>query len=161
MAHGLARPWLGELVTRFGIRNEFNRRFQRICFFALLKRNAEGWWFCRISKYILSRRRLEGHSLRVRHKQDRTEAKSLNFYNPRLLYCPNQMLEVIVLSQHRVSSFRIVRPRAPCGARFIRHVLGSGRGLLVYEARLWLVATHLQFGEGARPHLCKDEWNRP
>ena len=28
--------------------------------------------------------------------------------------CPDQMLAVMVLSQHRVSSFKTVRPGAPC-----------------------------------------------
>ena len=58
------------------------------------------------------------------------------------------------LSQHRVSSSKTVRPRAPCGARCIGHTVST-----------WSVvcseAPHSQFGEGARPHLCMDEWNRP
>ena len=76
------------------------------------------------------------------------------FYYPRLLHCLNQMLAVMSLSQHRVSSSKTVRPRAPCGARCIGHAVST-----------WSVvcseAPHSQFGEGARPHLCMDEWNRP
>ena len=68
--------------------------------------------------------------------------------------CLNQMLAVMLLSQHRVSSSKTVRPRAPCGARCIGHAI-----------RTWSAvcseAPHSQFGEGARPHLCIDEWNRP
>ena len=64
------------------------------------------------------------------------------------------MLAVMLLSQHRVSSSKTVRPRAPCGARCIGHVV-----------RTWSAvcseAPHSQFGKGARPHLCMDEWNRP
>ena len=64
------------------------------------------------------------------------------------------MLAVVLLSQHRVSSFKTVRPHAPCGARCIGHAI-----------RIWSAvfseAPHLQFGEGARPHLCIHEWNRP
>ena len=73
---------------------------------------------------------------------------------PRLLCCPDQMLAVIWLSQHQVSSSKTVRPRAPCGARCMGHAM-----------RTWSAVcsetSHLQFGEGARPHLCMDEWNRP
>ena len=85
-----------------------------------------------------------------RSDTNRTGAEGLFFYYPRLLYCLNQMLAVMLLSQHRVSSSKTVRPRAPCGARCIGHAV-----------RTWSVvcsqAPHLQFGEGARPHLCMDE----
>ena len=85
---------------------------------------------------------------------NRTGAEGLCFYYPRLLYCLNQMLAVVLLSQHRVSSSKTVRPRAPCDARCIGHAV-----------RTWFAvcseAPHSQFGEGARPHLCMDEWNRP
>ena len=84
----------------------------------------------------------------------RTGAEGLSFYYPRLLQCLNQMLAVMLLSQHRVSSSKTVRPRAPCAARCIGHAI-----------RTWSAvcseAPHSQFGEGARPHLCMDEWNRP
>ena len=63
------------------------------------------------------------------------------------------MLAVMLLSQHRASSSKTVRPRAPCSARCIRHAV-----------RTWSAvsseASHSQFGKGARPHLCMDEWNR-
>ena len=85
---------------------------------------------------------------------NRTGAEGLSFYYPRLLHCLNQMLAVVLLSQHRVSSSKTVRPRAPCGARCIGHAV-----------RTWSAvcskAPHSQFGEGVRPHLCMDEWNRP
>ena len=65
-----------------------------------------------------------------------------------------QMLAVVLLSQHRVSSSKIIRPCAPCGARCIRHAV-----------RTWSAVCsevpHLQFGEGVRLHLCMDEWNHP
>ena len=41
-------------------------------------------------------------------------------------YCPNEMLAVLLLSQHRVSSFKMVRPRAPCGARYMGTLLERG-----------------------------------
>ena len=64
------------------------------------------------------------------------------------------MLAVMSLSQHRVSSSKTVRPRAPCGARCIGHAVSTWSAVCS-------VAPHSQFGEGARPHLCMDEWNRP
>ena len=98
------------------------------------------------------RRRLKG--IHSRSDTNRTGAEGLSFYYFRLLYCLGQMLAVMSLSQHRVSSSKTVRPRAPCGARCIGHAV-----------RTWSAvcseAPHSQFGEGARPHLCMDEWNRP
>ena len=86
--------------------------------------------------------------------KNRTGAEGLSFYYPRLLYCPDQMLAVKLLSQHRVSSFKTVKPRAPCGARCTGHTIKTWSAIC-------LTAPHSQFGEGARPHLCMDEWNRP
>ena len=89
-----------------------------------------------------------------RSDTNRTGAEGLSFYYPRLLHCLNQMLVVMLLSQHRVLSSKTVRPRAPCGARCIGHAV-----------RTWSAvcseAPHSQFGKGVRPHLCMDEWNRP
>ena len=45
-----------------------------------------------------------------------TGAESSSFYYPRLLHCLNQMLAVVLLSQHQVLSSKTVRPHAPCGA---------------------------------------------
>ena len=64
------------------------------------------------------------------------------------------MLSVVLLSQHRVSSSKNVRPRAPCGARCIEHVVSTWSAVCSE-------APHSLFGEGARPHLCMDEWNCP
>ena len=64
------------------------------------------------------------------------------------------MLAVMLLRQHRVSSSKIIRPCAPCGAQCMEHAI-----------RTWSAvcsdAPHSQFGEGARFHLCMDEWNCP
>ena len=89
-----------------------------------------------------------------RSDTNRTGAEGLSFYYPRLLYCLDQMLAVMSLSQHRVSSSKTVRPRAPCGFRCIGH------GVRKWSA-VCSEAPHSQFGEGARPHSCMDEWNRP
>ena len=70
-----------------------------------------------------------------------------------LLYCLDQMLAEVLLSQYRVLSSKTIRPRAPYGARCIGHAV-----------RTWSTVcsgAHSQFGEGARPHLCMGEWNRP
>ena len=98
------------------------------------------------------RRRLKG--IHSRPDTNRTGAEGLSFYYPRLLHCLNQMLAVVLLSQHRVSSSKTVRPRASCGARCIEHAVSTWSAVCSE-------APHSQFGEGARPHLCMDEWNRP
>ena len=96
--------------------------------------------------------RLKGmHPLQVRYKQD--WGRRFILYYPRLLHCLNQMLAVVLLNQHRVSSSKTVRPRAPCGAQCIGHVVSTWSAVCSG-------APHSQFGEGARPHLCMDEWNR-
>ena len=104
------------------------------------------------SSSLSSSSSFEGYPLQVRHKQD--WGREFIFYYPRLLYCLNQMLAVVLLSQHRVLSSKIVRPRAPCSARCIGHAVRTWSA--VYSE-----APHSQFGEGARPHLCIDEWNCP
>ena len=98
------------------------------------------------------RRRLKG--IHSRSDTNRTGAEGLTFYYPRLLYCLDQMLAVMSLSQHRVSSSKTVRPRAPCGARCIGHAVSTWSAVCSE-------APHSKLGEGARPHLCMDEWNRP
>ena len=85
----------------------------------------------------------EGYPLQVIHKQDWSQG--FIFYYPRLLCCLNQMLAVMLLSQHRVSSSKTVRPRAPCDARCIEHAVSTWSALCSE-------APHSQFGEGARPH---------
>ena len=92
--------------------------------------------------------------IHFRSDTNRTGAEGLSFYYLRLLHCQNQMLAVVLLSQHRVSSSKTVRPRVPCGARCIGHAVSTWSAVCSE-------APHSQFGEGARPHLCIDEWNRP
>ena len=68
------------------------------------------------------------HRLKVIHSRsdtNRTGAEGLSFYNFRLLHCLNQMLAVMLLSQHRVSSSKTVRPHPPCGARCIGHAVST------------------------------------
>ena len=91
-------------------------------------------------------------SIHSRSDTNRTRADGLSFYYPRLLHCLNQMLAVMLLSQHRVSSSKTVRPRAPCGARCIEHAIRTWSAICSE-------APHLQFGVGARPtvgaNLCE------
>ena len=95
--------------------------------------------------------RLKG--IHSRSDTNRTGAKGLSFYYPKLLHCLDQMLAVVLLSQHRVSSSKTVRPRAPCGAQCIGHAVSTWSAVCSE-------ALYSQFGEGARPHLCMDKWNR-
>ena len=104
--------------------------------------------------YVENRRRRRLNGIHFRPDTNRIGAESLSFYYPRLLHCLNQMLAVVLLSQHRVSSFKTVRPHAPCGAQCIGHAVGTWSAVCSE-------APHSQFGEGARPHLCMGEWNRP
>ena len=103
---------------------------------------------------IFNRRRRRLKGIHFRSDTNRTGAEGLSFYYPRLLHCLDQMLAVMSLSQHRVSSSKTVRPRAPCGARCIGHAISTWSAVCSE-------APQSQFGEGARPHLCMDEWNRP
>ena len=106
--------------------------------------------------YTIAGRRRPGclKGIHSRLDTNRTGAEGLSFYYPRLLYCLNQMLAVILLSQNQVSSSKTVRSCAQSGARCIGHAV---RTLSVVCSE----ASHSQFGEEARPHLCMDEWNRP
>ena len=97
------------------------------------------------------RRRLKRYPLQVRHKQDWGRGFILLLSQTAVL---DQTLAVMSLSQHRVSSFKTVRPRAPFGARCIMHAVNTWSAVCSE-------APHSQFDEGARPHLCMDEWNRP
>ena len=93
----------------------------------------------------------EGYPPQARHKQN--WGRGFILLLP-LLHCLDQMLAVMLLSQHRVSSSKTVRPRAPCGARCMGHIVSTWSAVCSE-------APHSQFGKGARPHLCMDEWNRP
>ena len=110
------------------------------------------WRQLKSSKSRRRRRRLKG--IHSRPDTNRTGAEGLSFYYPRLLHYLDQMLAVMSLSQHRVSSSKTVRPRALCGARCIGHAVSTWSAVCSE-------APHSQFGDGARPHLCMDEWNRP
>ena len=104
--------------------------------------------------FLFYRRRRRSKGIHSRSDTNRTRAEGLFFYYPRLLHCLNQMLAVVLLSHHRVSSSKTVRSRAPCDARCTGHAVSTWSAVCSE-------APHSQFGERARPHLCMDEWNRP
>ena len=85
-------------------------------------------------------RRLKG--IYSRSDTNRTGAEGLSFCYPRLLYCLNQILAVMLLNQP--ASPKLSDIRAPCGARCIGHAV-----------RTWSAvcseAPHSQYGKGARP----------
>ena len=85
---------------------------------------------------------------------NRTGAEGLSFYYPRLLYCLNQMLAVMLLCQHQVLSSKTVRLCVPCGGLCIGHAVRTWSAVC-------LKVPHSRFSEGARPHLCIDKWNCP
>ena len=68
--------------------------------------------------------------------------------------CPDQMLAVMELSQHRVSSSKTVRPVILRGARCRGHVK-------IMWSAVYSLAPHSHFAEGAKPHLCMDEAKPP
>ena len=84
--------------------------------------------------------------IQVRHKK-KMRAEGLFFYHSSLLYCPGQMLAVMELSQHVVSSSKTIRSIIPRGVRCV------GPVKIMWSA-VCLLAPHLQFPEEARPHLC-------
>ena len=84
----------------------------------------------------------------------KTGAEGLFFCHLRLLYCPDQMLVVMVLRQHEVLSSKAVRLRVPCDACCIGQAIRT-------RSAVYSEAPHSQSGERARPHLCMDEWIRP
>ena len=94
----------------------------------------------------------EGHPLQARHKQD--WGRGFILLLPQTAALPGSDAGSDDIKQHRVSSSKTVRPRAPCGARCIGHAVSTWSAVCSE-------APHSQFGEEARPHLCMDEWNRP
>ena len=86
--------------------------------------------------------------------QQKNEAEGLSFYYHNLLCSLDQMLAVIKLNQHLVSSSKTVRPIISRGARCVGHVK-------IMWSAVCSLAPHSHFAEGARPRLCMDEPKRP
>ena len=64
------------------------------------------------------------------------------------------MLAMMLLSQHRFRHAKSVSPRAPCDSQCMGYAIGMWSAICSEMS-------HSLFGEGARPHFCMDEWNRP
>ena len=98
------------------------------------------------------RRRLERYPLQVRHKQDWDQDWGRGFILllPQVAVLPGSDAGISVIKPASCSSSKTVRPRAPCGARCIGQVVRTWSAVC-------LEAPHLQFGKGARLHLCMDE----
>ena len=90
--------------------------------------------------------------IQIRHNK-RMGTKGLSFYHPKLLCCLDQMLAVMELSQHLVSSSKTVRPIIPQSVRCMGHVK------IIWSA-VCSLAPHSYFAEEARPHLCMNEPKR-
>ena len=88
----------------------------------------------------------KGHPIRARHKQDWGQGFIFLLPQAAVLDYPNQILAVVVLSQHRVLPYKTFRPHATCDVRCMGHII-----------RTWfaffLMAQHSKFGKGAGPHL--------
>ena len=89
--------------------------------------------------------------IQVRLKK-RMGTKGLFFCHPNLLCCLYQMLAVMELSQHLVSSSNTVRLIMPRDARCVGHV----KIMLSADC---LLAPHSHFAKRARTHLCMNELN--
>ena len=90
----------------------------------------------------------EGYPLQVRHKQDWGRRFILLLPQTAALPGSDAVSDVI----KPASSFVIQNRQTSCS-------------MWCHAVRTWSAvcseAPHSQFGEGARPHLCMDEWNRP
>ena len=107
---------------------------------------------CQISQSSSSPSSFEGYPIQARHKQD--WGRGFIFLLPENAALPGSDAGSDVIKP--ASSFVIqnCQSRASCGDRCIGHTVSKWSAVCSE-------APHSQFGEGARPHLCMDEWNRP
>ena len=80
--------------------------------------------------------------------------ESLVFFHLSLLCCPDQMLAVMELSQHLVSSSKTVRPIIPRGARCVGHVK-------IMWSAVCSLAPHSHFAEEEKTRSGMNESKRP
>ena len=86
--------------------------------------------------------------------QEKDGNRGFTLLLPNLLCCLDQMLAVMELSQHLVSSSKTVRLIIPRGARCMEHAK-------IMWSAICSLAPHWHFAEEARPHLCMNEPKRP
>ena len=92
---------------------------------------------------------MEGHSLQARYKQD--WGRGLILLLPQTAALPESDAGSGVIKPASNFVIQNRQPRASCGARCIGHAVSTWSAVCSE-------APHSQFGEGARPHLCMDEW---
>ena len=95
----------------------------------------------------------EEYPLQVRHKQNWSRGFILLLPQTAAL-SESDAFSGVIKPASSFKSSKTVRPRAQCGARCIGHAVTTWSAVCSK-------APHSQFGEGARPHLCMDEWNLP
>ena len=93
-----------------------------------------------------------GYPLQIRHKQDWGQGFILLL--PQTVVVPESNAGSGVIKP--ASSFVIQNRQTSCfmWCPMYRHAVSTWSAVCSE-------APHSQFGEGARPHLCMDEWNRP
>ena len=89
----------------------------------------------------------EGYPLQVRHKQDWNRGF--------ILLLP----QTVALPESDAGS-DVIKPASSFVIQNRQTSYSIGHALRTWSA-VCSEAPHSQFGEGARPHLCMDEWNRP
>ena len=94
----------------------------------------------------------EGYPLQARHKQN--WGRGFILLLPQTAALPESNAGSSVIKP--ASSFVMQNRQTSCsmGARCIGHAVSTWSAVCSE-------APHSQFGKGARPHLCMDEWNRP
>ena len=65
----------------------------------------------------------KGHPLWARHKQDWDRGFIFLLPQAAVLDYPNQILAMVVLSQHRVLPYKTFRPHATCDAQCMGHII--------------------------------------
>ena len=122
-------------------------RLNGLALLSIENERAKNFDFRKVIQQFARRRRLNGiHS--------RSDTKGFILLLTQTAALPESDAGSGVISQHQVLSSKTVRPSAPCGARCIGHTVSTWSSVCSE-------APHSQFGEGARPHLCMDEWNCP
>ena len=94
----------------------------------------------------------EGYPLKVRHKQD--WGRGFILLLPQTAALPESDAGSGVIKP--ASSFVIQNRQTSCSMWCPMY-----RAAVSTWSAVCSEAPHSQFGEGARPHLCMDEWNRP
>ena len=107
--------------------------------------------FLCVSGSLSSSSSFEEHPLQVRHKQD--WGRGFILLLPQTAALPGSDAGSDVIKP--ASSFVIQNRQTSC---FMWCPIGQA--VSTWSA-VCSEAPHSQFGEGARPHLCMDEWNRP